>query len=413
MHADVDGARHLEVAQLWGGTLLELRRFREGEAVTIGSAQGSHFAVDDPRVGPRFTLVPSGSGELQAPGEAPAQRISTRPTRVTVGALQFQARWVAGVPRAAADWARVDYRFPKVLAILLLLAASTLFVLREGQGAGELGVDDLRRNAVAISRILTAVRPPPKVAPADRPAPSAPKHRGDEGAASRLTRPHPERQDMASLRQRDLDKVKRVGVLGALATLGHAADQVLGAGPSGSITAALDGLRAGNAAVGDAHGLNGLGSRGTGPGGGGSSDHFGIGGVGTHDGRGPGGDGEIGLNATHKKATVIPPHDPSVVGSLSREEIERVIKRHQSEILYCYNSELQKDPSLQGKLSVSFTIAGSGAVSEAVVLQDGLENVPLEACVLARIQRWRFPEPKGGGEVVVSYPWIFTQAGGE
>jgi hypothetical protein len=32
-------------------------------------------------------------------------------------------------------------------------------------------------------------------------------------------------------------------------------------------------------------------------------------------------------------------------------------------------------------------------------------------CVLARVRRWRFPEPKGGGEVVVTYPWIFSAPG--
>jgi hypothetical protein len=29
------------------------------------------------------------------------------------------------------------------------------------------------------------------------------------------------------------------------------------------------------------------------------------------------------------------------------------------------------------------------------------------------IGRWRFPEPKGGGEVFVSYPWVFKAAGAE
>ncbi|MBS1150427.1 MAG: putative abductin-like protein [Myxococcaceae bacterium] len=33
--------------------------------------------------------------------------------------------------------------------------------------------------------------------------------------------------------------------------------------------------------------------------------------------------------------------------------------------------------------------------------------------MLARIRRWKFPEPQGGGVVSVTFPWIFKPAGSD
>ena len=41
-----------------------------------------------------------------------------------------------------------------------------------------------------------------------------------------------------------------------------------------------------------------------------------------------------------------------------------------------------------------------------------MNNAELETCVAGRVRTWVFPKPKGGGVVVVTYPFIFQQAGG-
>ena len=39
-------------------------------------------------------------------------------------------------------------------------------------------------------------------------------------------------------------------------------------------------------------------------------------------------------------------------------------------------------------------------------------NTPeLEKCIAGRVRTWVFPKPKGGGVVVVTYPFMFKQAG--
>jgi hypothetical protein len=36
-----------------------------------------------------------------------------------------------------------------------------------------------------------------------------------------------------------------------------------------------------------------------------------------------------------------------------------------------------------------------------------MNNKTVETCIAARIKNWQFPKPKGGGTVLVSYPFLF------
>jgi TonB family protein len=96
---------------------------------------------------------------------------------------------------------------------------------------------------------------------------------------------------------------------------------------------------------------------------------------------------------------------------LPREVILAVVKRHQSELRFCFEQQAQKNPALAGKVAVAFTIDPSGAVADAAVSETSLDDANVEACMLARIRRWRFPEPKNGGTVGVNFPWVFKVAG--
>jgi hypothetical protein len=210
-------------------------------------------------------------------------------------------------------------------------------------------------------------------------------------------------------REEDRKKVMRAGLLGALGDQALASN-IFGPGGLGSgINDALGGLKPG-AGMGDARGAGGLGSRGTGTGGGGTG--LGLGGLGTKgNGPGSGGYGSIDLAGRGKETTRIIPGKTIVEGGLSKEVIARIIRQHQSEIKYCYEVELQKNPALFGKVAVLFIINAAGIVSEANVSETSLANQNTEQCMLTRIRRWKFPEPLGGGIVTVTFPWIFKPAG--
>jgi hypothetical protein len=203
----------------------------------------------------------------------------------------------------------------------------------------------------------------------------------------------------------------------ALAALGlkgpeGAVSNVFGPGGLGSgVNNALGGLS--GASMGDAGGAGGLGSRGTGAGGGGTG--LGIGGLGSGTGRGSGGSGNVDLGGRGKGTTKIVPGKIIYEGGLSREEIQRVISRVMSQIKYCYEKELNKDPNLEGKLVMFWLISGSGDVQTASASQNtfsGPSGPPIEQCVQRIIQRLKFPTPKGGGVVNVTYPFVFSNSGG-
>jgi hypothetical protein len=184
-----------------------------------------------------------------------------------------------------------------------------------------------------------------------------------------------------------------------------------GKGLGGDLQNAIGGLF--GSQIGDARGSGGLGLRGVGPGGGGSSlDSIGIGTVGTR-GRGAGqggygyGVGSIGGKKEHDIG--ISGGTPMVLGSLDKELIRRVIRAHANEIRYCYELELAKNPGLWGKVSVNFVISPTGSVQSAKVKETTLNNQNVENCIIGKVKGWKFPEPKGGGIVIVTYPFILKR----
>ncbi len=159
---------------------------------------------------------------------------------------------------------------------------------------------------------------------------------------------------------------------------------------------------------GEQYGSGGLGSRGSGLGGGGTAE--GLGGLGTR-GRGSGasGYGSGGGYFGSKAATPnLKSGTPAIEGQLDASVIDSVIRRHLAQIRYCYQRELNKDPSLSGKIVVKFTIAADGTVSDATIDSSTMNSEAVESCLCGRFLRFVFPEPEGGGIVVVTYPFVFT-----
>jgi TonB family protein len=100
------------------------------------------------------------------------------------------------------------------------------------------------------------------------------------------------------------------------------------------------------------------------------------------------------------------------MGSLDKELIRQVIHRNRNQIRYCYESQLTRFPKLHGKVAVKFVISAAGTVASSNVAQSDVGNAELETCVAGRVRTWQFPKPKGGGIVIVTYPFVFTQSGG-
>jgi len=103
--------------------------------------------------------------------------------------------------------------------------------------------------------------------------------------------------------------------------------------------------------------------------------------------------------------------DANVRGSLDKEIIRRIVRRHINEVRYCYDQALAAHPSLEGRVVTQFTIAPTGRVLASVLASSTLGAPAVERCVVEAVHRWEFPEPKGGGLVIVSYPFQFAPVG--
>jgi TonB family protein len=168
--------------------------------------------------------------------------------------------------------------------------------------------------------------------------------------------------------------------------------------------------------VGDAYGLGGLGLGGGRGGGGSGAGGIGLGGWGAGMGGGGGGGGGLGGGGRgggfgigrHRAGKVrVFAGTAKVQGSLDKNIIRRVIKRHLAEIRFCYVSRgLAANRKLAGQIRVQFIISPTGRVTQVVVASSSLNHAGTHACIRAAIRRWRFPKPEGG-IVVVRYPFRF------
>ncbi|HEX8436613.1 AgmX/PglI C-terminal domain-containing protein [Archangium sp.] len=443
-------AKVLQVQLLWGDQMLAVQHFRDAVPVTIGEGKKNFFHVFESEVGASHVLavgrgelielrVPESAGvivtrngdvrtkdalrsegKLTASGREHAYTLGLHErAEVSLGTLTFVVRYVRPSPAVAVNTlTEADYSWFKIITVCLLAAgavvAAMLLTPRQAQSD-----NDIFQNQQRVAKFLVQPQKPIDLKRFHlKGVEEGAKAKGEEGKFGKEEAKKAEADPSKagtpvvdkSKREKDRQVVGKVGLLGAFKGLKGGASDVFGPGGVGTgVNNALGGLKAG-AGLGDAQGVGGLGSRGGGTGGGGTA--LGLGGLGTKgNGRGAGDGGGIDLTGRGKTVTKIVPGKTTVVGGLDKDVIAKIIRSHQNEIKYCYETELNKNPSLAGKVAVAFTIDPTGAVSEANVTETTLNNSTAESCMLSRIRRWKFPEPKGGGVVAVTYPWIFSPAG--
>jgi TonB family protein len=101
------------------------------------------------------------------------------------------------------------------------------------------------------------------------------------------------------------------------------------------------------------------------------------------------------------------PGQADVRGSLDKEIIRRIIRRHINEVRHCYQQELITSPGLGGRVLIQFTIATSGQVASSLLQSSTIANPRVEDCIVRAVRRWEFPKPHGD-TVTVSYPFVLT-----
>ena len=90
------------------------------------------------------------------------------------------------------------------------------------------------------------------------------------------------------------------------------------------------------------------------------------------------------------------------------DSINETIDKYALEVHYCYQQQLRKFPTLNGKVIVKFTIRPLGDIINIRIIRSTLYNKEVEDCLVRRMKTWKFPEiAPSYGNLDITYPFIF------
>ncbi len=439
------GDRFLEVKLMWGPIAIDANVFSDSDTVTVGEDKNASFRLGLDRFpGDVYTLVSPGGPEghvihvasgmdldVRRDGkeidvdELPSQgavrtyslRINDR-VRVRVGQLAFLIQYTPGVlgVQSKTTYSR-DFQMGKWWWTFCVLAIGLWFLVDATPEPEKDGLDYLK-NPARFAQLIAPSQQQKKKTFDEIKKKKEEKPKPDDDGKWKKVQAKSKVKKNANVprevkREQDRKVATNAGILGLLKKKGGGtgdnASSVFGGSAMTSLDQSLESLN--RSGMNDSGGFGGLGTRGGGPGGAGGG--LGLGGMGTAGyGRGGGvGTGSVKIGHRGKARVRIRKGRTRIIGGLSQEVVGRYIKRYWAQFKFCYERELSKNPNLYGKITSTFTIAGNGRVTEAQVMKSTMNNATVEQCILRVIRRIRFPTPKGGGEVIVTYPFMFTTAG--
>jgi hypothetical protein len=406
--APAKGAPILEVAALWGDWLLDVRHLALNGSLAIG---------DGGLPGP-FDDMLLDQGELVLPRGCSASYFSAGTWQPWTGSELCQGEryvvrtagfgWLIRIvpPGTLLPVARTEKREWGLLAALGVNAflAMLLWIFAiTSPPPPETTVEALRDHFVEV--LLRQPEPEKQVIQVTKP--KEPKETV-EGAMAKRREGKRGRQDgrlkqAMEQRRNDRQVAEDAGFLGFLNETGALSDVLSATGlPQGLIDAPGRSRRVKGVTFG-----TGMGWNSDGPGGGGAVEGA-PGGTGT---KGRGGDGSSlvggGPTGTKLPGNIDKGGRVIRVGGMDAALIDEVVKQHLNQFRYCYQRQLQRNPSLGGKVTLKWIIASDGSVSSASVKRDTMGNAAVSSCMTKVARRMVFPHPKGG-IVIVSYPFLFS-----
>jgi hypothetical protein len=404
-----------------------------GRTITIGHAPACDFVLPLDPVAAMHALVTG--DELSLPPSLDG-RVVLGGTETTVAALRAEGRTTLRL--GAEDWGVLWLlRAPEVRLVVLRVAPERVPPM-PSDGANRPLFASIALSAVALGMLLGVAflrydpdrpeltldqlderfsraifnNPPrdelpppeeePEISDEDKPAETARKRAGgDEGRYGR-----PELQGRSNVPKAagpstNATNVGLVREMNALAQSDQLADLL-------SVGGAISGTDTGPLVLGN--GSGGMGTRGSGTGGGGEGEgnvygtaDVDLGGSGNGNRRGT---AKPKPAAPKERQVSVTTGTAKVKGQLSKELIDKEVRRHRPQISFCYNAQLTRKPDLAGKVTLSWIIRLDGSVTAAKVKSSSLGNSDAESCMVRALGGWRFPKPEGG-VVEVEYPFVF------
>jgi outer membrane biosynthesis protein TonB len=210
-------------------------------------------------------------------------------------------------------------------------------------------------------------------------------------------------------------KVAKTGILAALGAArapGSGLGRLLDNNDHVDMEAAMNGLAGARLVAG--RGAGGLGNAGTGIGGGGVGlGHIqGSGDLDLGPGRGRGRKGPgLSRGKEREVSAGLETGTPNAEGGLTREQVTRVVRAHAAAIKYCYEKELQRQPSLSGKIEVYWVIHPNGSVDRSKIASSTVSSREVEGCIERQVRNWQFPK-SDADTIVQTFPFFFKGGAG-
>ena len=446
----------LQIATVWQGRILAYRLIGARQKVTVGPSPRTTFLTpparaDDksflllvpakPRGRYRLRLSPALGGELTVKGQdrTVAEVLTTgTPSRrdAAIREIELDPGDKARLTFAGAAGLRLELRFVEPPArlpaprltrtepFLVRIASVTSLLLAIVVGGALIFAPEEPPKSLALSvdRVAKLLPPEPPPPPPEKGAKKKAeektkeesgqmkKAKGDQGRLGKKDAPTKEtvipKGDKDILR----DKVSKVGLLGLI---GKERPQGSGlaklfANNTLEVEQAVAGMAGAHLTAG--RGAGGLSTTGSGLGGGGTGQGhlYGAGDMDT-GGRASRGHGRGPTLASRKEHEVKLDIAAGAVddgGGLTKEQVARVVRAHSNAIKFCYEKELQRKPTLSGKIEVYWIIQPDGSVEKSKIASSSMEDAAVEGCVSRQVKQWVFPK-SDGRTVVQSYPFLF------
>lgn len=98
------------------------------------------------------------------------------------------------------------------------------------------------------------------------------------------------------------------------------------------------------------------------------------------------------------------PEDDAAPEILTVDVFEEVVDKHKGDVSDCYATAKEAKADLAGKLTLDFTIDGTGKVSEVKVdPASTLKDDGVNACVSDKAKGWSFPKTRDGQSMTLPY----------
>lgn len=107
------------------------------------------------------------------------------------------------------------------------------------------------------------------------------------------------------------------------------------------------------------------------------------------------------------------PREDAAEGTVDKEDVRRAIQSVVPLIRQCFQDVAERYPGSQS-VTLKFTLEGQGLTGrfrDGEVVDTSIQDPFALACFLDSLVDVRFPPPRGGGRVTITYPFRFVPGG--